>query len=73
MARLPKGWTVELQGLAASVIFRGPHGSQLLWTDGEWFVTSGRHAMPAPGVPMARTMREARAVGSAFLMATSEG
>jgi hypothetical protein len=66
--KLPKGWRVEMIGLAESVQFTSPGGNQLLWGDGEWMMGNGRAMMKAPGVPRAKTMAEARTVGTNWII-----
>ena len=62
----PKGWSIELQGLTESVLFRNDR-FELLWSDGRWYRQVGTIAVPAPGVGQARTMAEARRAGCEFL------
>lgn len=68
---LPKGWSVELQGLSASVLFTKDR-HQIMWCDGRWqmIVTNerGTHVMEARGIPQASTMKEARRVGTEWLV-----
>ena len=63
----PAGWTIENLGLIAAVRFRAQDGRELLWCDGEWRAGSAGLLRPAPGVPAAASMREARAVGAVFV------
>jgi hypothetical protein len=67
MTALPKGWRVEMLGIIAAVRFTSPAGSDLTWSDGAWTIGRGSVAMSARGVPAARTMAEARRVGTAWL------
>lgn len=64
---LPKGWSVEMLGLANAVSFTGPNGTGLLWTDDRWYLTHGASLVPARSVPFARTQTEARRIGSEFI------
>lgn len=65
---LPTGWRVEMLGLAEMVQFT--NGSRTLdWCDGVWNMGSRGIRMTARGVPAARTMKEARTVGTAWLAA----
>lgn len=69
--KLPPGWRVELLGLIRAVEFSHPSPERtmkLLWVDGEWSIVHGSKAMPASGVPKAKTMAEARKVGTEFLV-----
>lgn len=63
----PKPWVIELLGLAEAVTFTHPDGRSLIWTPEGWMVGRGRTARPAPGVPAAATMTEARRVGCEWL------
>lgn len=67
-AALPAGWSVELLGMIEAVKFTHRDGYGLLWCDGRWqsHASNGR-AMPAPAVPAAQTMTEARRVGAAWI------
>lgn len=67
----PTGWSVELLGLIESVAFEND-GRRLMWSDGRWFRESRRPdgqwlTMPAPGVPSADSMNDARRIGCEFL------
>lgn len=64
---LPPGWRVELLGLIGGVEFTHTSGRGLLWCDGRWSMTTHGITTTAPGVPVARSMSEARRVGTAFL------
>lgn len=64
---LPPGWSVELQGLTACVVFRHTDGRSLVWVDAAWYVCRGQVAMPALGVPAASTMAAARVAGAEFV------
>lgn len=66
---LPPGWSVELQGLSSTVVFRGPGRRAVTWTDGKWFVGNDKIQHPVPGIPTALTMAEARSAGSEFISA----
>lgn len=66
-AALPTGWRCEQLGLIGAVQFTGPAGHSLLWCDGAW--TQGPRGIPAPGVPVAHSVKEARRAGAAFLAA----
>lgn len=70
-ATTPKGWSVELLGLIGAVVFENGH-RRLMWSDGRWsietYTQDGRWlSAPAPGVPSAETMKDARRVGCEFL------
>lgn len=66
-ATLPPGWRVERLGLIGGVEFTHTDGRGLLWCDGHWTVTRNGVTAPAPGIPVARTMAQARTAGAAFL------
>jgi hypothetical protein len=71
---LPTNWRVENLGLIAAVRFTARDGRELLWCDGAWRVGSAGRLRPAPGLPPAATMRQARQVGIAFIVKSeSEG
>lgn len=70
--KLPQGWSVELLGLIKAVEFSHPERPKLLWCDGEWSAVHGKLAVPAPGVPKARTMAEARKAGTEFIIRAEE-
>lgn len=72
MRSLPQGWTVELQGLSESVVFTSPAGSFLLWSPEGWMRGHGTTATPAPGLPQATSMKEARRIGTDFLAALTD-
>ena len=63
---LPKGWTVEALGLIEAVQFRNGN-MELCWCDGQWTVGSARMQVPARCIPEARTMKEARTIGTKFI------
>jgi hypothetical protein len=70
MTALPPGWSVELLGIANAVTFSHDSGQGLLWCDGRWSMTSASGwKVPAPGVPVAHSVKEARKAGTAFLVA----
>jgi hypothetical protein len=74
MVKLPQGWSVEMLGLIESVKFTrsGQGRVSLLWSDGVWMMGMGQAHVSAPGVPSARTMDEARRVGTAWLAEHAE-
>lgn len=69
---LPAGWSVEMLGLISAVRFtRKDAPYELVWCDNEWRMCSngpnGRVSVLARGVPEARSMKEARRVGEAWI------
>lgn len=70
--KLPKGWSVENLGFINAVKFTSPGNAGLLWTDGEWFITCDNVSMPARGIEMATSQKEARVVGIAFINSLGE-
>jgi hypothetical protein len=70
--KLPKGWRGEVMGLSESVQFTSPGGMSLVWCDGTWTMGRGSVHMSARGVPSARTMAEARTVGTAWIAENDE-
>lgn len=68
--KAPAGWSVELLGMIEAVQFTNGD-RRLLWSDGRWYresrLSTGWTVAPAPGVPSADTMRDARRVGCEFL------
>lgn len=72
--KLPSGWTVELLGLIEAVEFSHPGRTfKLLWCDEQWSVVHGSKAMPASGVPKAKTMDEARKRGTEWIIRAEGG
>jgi hypothetical protein len=65
--KLPAGWQVENLGLIEAVQFTHVYGRVMLWCDDEWRVGSTHGMRPAPGIPAAHSMAEARKVGTAFI------
>lgn len=65
--KLPPGVRVEILGLIGAVQFTLSPATQLLWCDGAWSLVGNGRPMPAPGVPVASTIKEARAVGTAWI------
>lgn len=66
--KLHPAWRIELLGIIEAVKFqRIGSPAQLLWCDGEWRYGNDRMMAPARGVPAARTMTEARRVGTAWI------
>jgi hypothetical protein len=66
----PADWNVEALGLANTVVFSGPHGRILRWTDGAWHLGSEHGQLPisSDAVGRASTMDQARTVGAAFIV-----
>jgi hypothetical protein len=63
--KLPPGWRVENFGLIEAIEFSHPDRTfKLLWCDRQWSMVYGAKAMPASGVPQAKTMAEARKAGT---------
>ena len=76
VSKLPPGWRVELLGLIGAVEFShtSPERTmKLLWCDGNWSVVHGSKAMPASGVPKAKTMAEARKRGTEWIIRVERG
>lgn len=69
---LPTGWAVEMLGSINAVKFISPGNMGLLWTDGEWFMTCNDVSMPARGIEIATTQKQARAIGTAFVNSLGE-
>lgn len=66
----PPGWRFEQLGIINTVEFTCP-GCKLFWTDGEWFIGARGAYRPAPAVPQAGSLREARDIGCSWLHSLS--